>query len=241
MATKAAKNIKKLLYTDEFDRQYRFSAEIRWSHWGRAVVIFVLIFTGFYLADPFITPSPVDEPVKFQYALFRFWHMVAGFLLMAITTFRVYLYFFDARSREFEWASMEDTTHITSWIRQIKSYLYLDQFPKKGLYGPLQNASYIGLMLIIVGEVITGAILYSHVYHNGMGAFFGVIFGPLEAWMGGLANVRNIHYILMWCIIIFIPIHIYMVFWYANRYPGSVEVIFSGNTFRPHRHDDEEK
>lgn len=234
MATAIKKVKKKLLYSDEFDRQYRFSAEIRWAHWIRALVIFVLIFTGFYLASPFITPAAVDEPIKFQNALFRFWHMVCGFILMAITTFRVYLYFFDAHSRQYEWASMEDARHITSWIRQIKSYLYLDQFPKRGMYGPLQNASYLILMLIVIAEVLTGAILYSHVYHNGMGHFFGVIFGPLEYLMGGLANVRNIHYIFMWCIIIFIPIHIYMVFWYANRYPGSIDVIFSGNTFRPH-------
>ena len=53
--------------------------------------------------------------------------------------------------------------------------------------------------------------------------FVYMIVKPLENLMGGLATVRWIHHILMWCFILFIVVHIYMAFWY--------DVVSRGNRF----------
>lgn len=69
-----------------------FSKLTRIFHWIRALAIFGLIATGFYLAYPFLAPNNfTGEPVGFLYALMRSWHLILGFLLIAVTIFRLYL------------------------------------------------------------------------------------------------------------------------------------------------------
>lgn len=216
-----------------FVKIYRFSAEIRWLHWLRLVLIVGLITTGFYLAKPFLTPDPAVEPINFQNALVRFWHVVFGFGLAFATIVRIFLFFFDEYSSRYERASFRDTISPAAWGRQIKYYLMLGPLTKRGAYGPLQHVAYMLLMLLLVIQLLTGFILHAENYHDGLGGVLGTILGPLAVWLGGLAGVSNLHYIVMWAIIIFIPIHIYMVFWTANKSPGStIEAIVSGYSFR---------
>ena len=74
---------------------YEFSKLTRIFHWIRALAIFVLIATGFYLAYPFLAPNNfTGEPTGFLYASVRSWHLIIGFVLIAITIFRFYLLFF---------------------------------------------------------------------------------------------------------------------------------------------------
>ena len=73
-------------------RHYIFTPAIRIFHWLRALSIFVLIITGFYLAWPFlVAPSSTDVLVQ---GWLRFAHIVFGFTLTAVTIARFYLFFF---------------------------------------------------------------------------------------------------------------------------------------------------
>lgn len=216
-----------------FSRMYRFSAEIRWLHWLRMVLITGLIVTGFYLAKPFLTPSPALEPVNFQNALIRFWHVVFGFGLAFVVIMRIFLYYFDEHSSRWERASLQDTINPKAWGQQIKYYLMLGPPVKRGAYGPIQHVAYMLLMLLLVMQLLTGFILHASNYHDGLGGFLGKILAPLSVWLGGLTGVSNLHYLTMWAIIIFIPIHLYMVFWSANRTPGAtMEPMVSGYGFK---------
>jgi len=50
--------------------------------------------------------------------------------------------------------------------------------------------------------------------------------------MGGLAMVREIHHIVMWGILIFLPVHIYMaIFNSIMGREGSMDAIISGYKF----------
>ena len=54
------------------------------------------------------------------------------------------------------------------------------------------------------------------------------------AWavLGGLADVRTYHRILMWVILIFVPVHIYMAFFNAIKgKDGAIDAIVSGYKF----------
>jgi Ni/Fe-hydrogenase 1 B-type cytochrome subunit len=77
--------------------------------------------------------------------------------------------------------------------------------------------------------IVTGLILYVHVYHNGLG---GMLYDPmmaLEVKMGGLAMVREIHHITMWGIILFVLAHVYMAIFNAvYGKEGAMDAIFSG-------------
>lgn len=208
---------------------YEFSIGLRLTHWLRAISIVVLVGTGFYLSYVFQSPISTGEPVNFMQAKYRFVHEVAGFLLIACVIFKTYLFFTDKVSKK-ELASFENLLNLKMWIEQIKFYLFLGKHPKiKGAYNPLQFASYILFYLVIAGIILTGLTLYVHVYHDGLGGMLYSILRPIEAMLGGLAEVRTWHRILMWVIIVFVVVHIYMaVFNAVKGKDGALDAIFSG-------------
>jgi len=220
------------------DIEFEFSAGLRWTHWLRAIAIFVLTATGFYLTYVFIAPESSDEPILFLNAKFRMWHEIAGFLLIAITLFKTYLFCVDRISLK-ERVSFLDFISPKVWIAQLKYYLFIGEHPHlRGVYNPLQFIAYVGLYAMIFLICITGLILYVHCYQGGgIGLFLYDYMRPLEAMFGGLAMVREIHHIVMWGVLIFIPIHIYMaIFNSIMGKEGSIDAIISGYKFIKHDH-----
>jgi len=125
-------------------------------------------------------------------------------------------------------------------IIQLKSYFFIGELQKKGMYGPLQFLIYTLIMVFVVLASITGLILYVHLYHQGLG---GLLYEPMkviEHWMGGLSTVRLIHHITMWGFLIFVPIHVYMVVWSAIRFRhAALDVMFTGYDYHLKKKDSE--
>lgn len=216
---------------------YEFSIGLRLTHWLRAVMITILTISGFYLAYVFVTPEFTTEPVNFMNAKWRAVHQVAGFVLIACFIFKLYLFIFDKHSRK-ELASLPDFLSPKIWIAQIKYYIFLGKHPHlKGVYNPLQFVAYFGFYIVLFVICLSGLVLYAHVYHDGLG---GVIYEPMravEAMMGGLANVREIHHICMWIILIFVLVHIYMaVFNAVKQKNGGMDAIISGYKYLDEEH-----
>ncbi|MBR2156560.1 MAG: Ni/Fe-hydrogenase, b-type cytochrome subunit, partial [Campylobacter sp.] len=175
--------------------EYEFSVGLRLTHWIRALCIVVLVITGYYISYVFIAPSVSSEPNLFLQAKWRFVHLVAGFVLIAATIFKLYLFLFDKKSRK-ELVSIKDFLSPKVWIAQIKYYLFLGEHPHlRGVYNPLQFIAYIGFYFVLFLICLTGMILYVHIYHDGLGGFFYEILRPVEAMLGGLSEVRIIHHI----------------------------------------------
>lgn len=208
---------------------YEFSIGLRLVHWIRVIAIVTLVGTGFYLSYVFQSPVSNGEPVNFMQAKYRFAHEVAGFLLIACVLFKTYLFFFDKQSKR-ELVSFADILKPRIWLEQIKFYLFLGKHPRiKGVYNPLQFVSYVLFYLVIAGIILTGLILYTHTYHEGLGGMLYSVLRPIEALFGGLAEVRTWHRILMWVVIIFVCVHIYMaVFNAVKGKDGALDAIFSG-------------
>ena len=115
----------------------------------------------------------------------------------------------------------------------FKTYLFLGKHPHiQGTYNPLQFASYIFFYIVLFVICLTGLILYVNVYHDGLGGLLYTPMRAIEAWMGGLANVRQIHHIAMWIIFIFVVVHIYMAVFNAIKgKDGAMDAIISGYKF----------
>lgn len=218
---------------NNFKRSLTFHPVVRLFHWVRAACVVFLIFSGFYIAYPFLAPEPSAEPTNFLYALFRSWHIMAGFLLIAVTAFRLY-YFIAKSSRGAEKIHLDEVFDIRVWIGQVKNYLFLGKHPPiKGLYNPLQVFAYFsfGMMLVVIS--LTGFVLYYNVYHDGLGGILAVCFKWVEVACGGLASVRQIHHIATWAICIFIFTHIYMAVWNAIKHPdGGIDSMVGGYRYQ---------
>ncbi len=203
-----------------------YSSNNRILHWIRALVITGLIITGFYIASPFLAPE--GSTAKLLYAEWAKWHYIFGFILISGGMLRIYLFFF-GRDSKGELRSLKDVFSLRSWIIQLKSYFFIGELQKKGIYGPLQFITYFAITVLVIVASVTGLTLYVHVYHLGVGSFLYEPMRAIEAWMGGLAMVRYIHHITMWGYLIFIPIHIYLVIWSAIRFKhGALDVMFTG-------------
>jgi len=211
---------------------FEFSAGLRWTHWIRAIAIVALTVTGFYLAYVFVAPETSGEPILFLNAKFRMWHEIAGFVLISVVIFKIYLFILDRVSVK-ERVSVLDFISPVVWFKQIKYYLFLGEHPKlRGAYNPVQFAAYLFLYGLLFVLSITGLVLYVHVYHEGLGGLMYDYMRPLEVLMGGLANVRGIHHIAMWGILLFVPVHIYMaIFNSIMSRDGSLDSIISGYRF----------
>lgn len=216
-----------------------YSSTNRVLHWIRAVVITGLTITGFYIATPLHSHGALNHPLI--YGEWVSWHLIFGFILIGAGLLRIYLFFFGPDSTS-ELKSLEDEFSLKSWIIQLKSYFFIGELRKKGIYGPLQFFSYAMIMVFTLIASITGLILYVHNYHQGIGGF---LYDPMrlaEYWIGGLANVRLIHHITMWGFLIFIPIHVYMVVWSAIRFKhGGVDIMFTGYDYHLKKREKKEE
>ena len=215
---------------EEFVRhEVEFSVIFRLQHWIRVLAITVLIISGFYLAYPMLSQVHTDEPTNFMYALFRSWHVIFGFVFISALIVKIYIFFFgklEARERQ----SFRDVFSLNAWIRQIGYYLLLCKRPKlRGAYNPLQFVSYFVFYLLSIALIITGLILYVHVYHEGLGGFLYEPMRAIEVMLGGLALVRELHHMLMWAVLLFIVVHLYFVI-FNTMYmkEGAIDAIFSG-------------
>jgi len=114
-----------------------WSVAIRINHWAMALSIFVLIVTGFYIADPF-TISSGETVDKFFMGNMRFVHLLFGVSLVFIFIWRIYLAFFS--SFHADWKDFFAWTNFRNFWKQIKFYLLISKEPPEHthLYGPLQ-------------------------------------------------------------------------------------------------------
>lgn len=217
--------------------EYEFSIGLRLTHWIRAVAIALLVLSGYYLSYVFAQPEISSTPTLFLQAKVRMWHQIIGFVLIACFAYKFYLFFFDKLSRK-EWISIVDFLNPFVWIKQIKYYLFMGKHPHlKGVYNPLQFASYFFFYVVLALICLTGLVLYVHVYHEGLG---GLLYEPMravEAYMGGLANVRTVHRVCMWVIMFFVVVHIYMaVFNAVKGRNGAMDAIVSGYKYVKEEH-----
>ena len=102
----------------EIERELEFSSSYRWQHWVRALSIVILTITGFYLAVPFIAPTPSAQPDNFLYSLYRSWHIIFGFVLTWVILYKSYM-FIKGREHQMERDAIKDIFNIKIWIEQI--------------------------------------------------------------------------------------------------------------------------
>lgn len=159
----------------------------RAAHTVNLLAMLGLAGTGFYIHRP--TTQGLMSPARYV-------HYVLGFVILINLCVRIY-YAFLGRYKDYQ----EFKPNWRDLPQQIKYYLFLDKHEvKNGLYNPLQRLAYIGVILLLILQGITGFALG---WPDGVMAFL--------VNQNGLAEIRAIHYLFTWMFICFVIVHLYLV------------------------------
>ena len=182
-----------------YEKIYEWNLVYRMNHWIRAISIFTLIFTGYYIYWPFLSPEEDSQLMN----LMRFFHFISMYII--ILSFIAQLYF----DRDI-WEYMPTWNKIKTIPDMLAYYLFLkDTHEEYGKFNPLQALTYFFWGLLLIIETLTGFAIYS-------GNIFGIwdsrtAFGWVNNILGGMPITRLVHFAIMWIFIITVPVHVYMV------------------------------
>lgn len=170
-------------------------------HWLHLVSIFVLIYTGFFIHNPF-GPGTMD--------FMRGAHFTFMYILIIVAIVRVLWAFLgEGSAASGERKPIKDYRHFGyqrenrgQFGETLKYYLFLRRtHPHGAKYNPLQKITYMLWLLLIILQAITGFALYPAT----AGAFEGLVYA-----IGGVMVMRSIHFIIMWLFIVTTAVHVYL-------------------------------
>ena len=182
-----------------YEKIYEWNLVYRMNHWLRAISIFTLIFTGYYIYWPFLSPEEDSQLMN----LMRFFHFISMYII--ILSFIAQLYF----DKDI-WEYLPTWNKIKTIPDMLAYYLFLkDTHEEYCKFNPLQALTYFFWGLLLIIETLTGFAIYS-------GDIFGIwdsreTFGWVNNILGGMPITRLVHFAIMWIFIITVPVHVYMV------------------------------
>ena len=190
---------------------YVYEAPVRLWHWINAACIFVLVFTGWFIGNPFPSMQIGEATHQFIFGYTRFAHFAAGLILTVGFFGRIY------------WAIVgnhhaKQLFYVPVWNRhwwkelwfEVKWYAFLESEPKKYVgHNPLaQLAMFMFMTVGLSFMILTGLALYG----EGLGdhSFIYSVTSWVLTLFGNSQIVHSVHHLGMWFIVIFMIIHIYV-------------------------------
>jgi len=208
-------------------REYIWELPVRITHWVNALSILTLSITGFYIGAPFLyAVSDTALPM----ATMRFIHFTAGYIFTASVLFRIYWWFVGnqyARWNQFVPTTME---RVQNTVQCGVFYCFLeDEIPHSPGHTGMAGISYAVIFTLFLFEVVSGFAML-HLANGG-----GMVYAIGGGWMLDVLSagtIRMLHHVFMWCIWIFVIIHVY-ISWHNDiiERNGLISSIFSGYKF----------
>ena len=185
---------------------------VRIFHWLNALVVFVLIVTGYLIGDPLAIQNSAEASFGYWFGTVRFIHFVAAFVFFFNFILRLYWGFVGNKYakwynfvplRKYQWVELWDVIKI--------DILHLPGKPLRMIgHNALADASYFIMFLAFLMQCLTGFGLYAPMSDS----YFHKAFAWIVPLLGGDLLTRQIHHILMWFFIVFTIIHVYLVFFH---------------------------
>ena len=193
-------------------RVFVFSVPVRIFHWVNAFAIFILIATGLIMANPPAIQQGHEASFGYWFGTVRFVHFATAYIFTAVFAMRIYFLFF---GNKFErWQNFVPTNR--KFFKNLMTVLRYDVFLKKNEkafeigHNAMAGLSYFVLFIFMLLMIVTGFALYSNMSH----ALFPQFFNWITPLLGGDITVRIVHHTAMWVFVLFIMIHVYLVFYH---------------------------
>lgn len=189
---------------------YVWELPVRIFHWVNATCILILLFTGYYIYNPFLHAPGTVATEHFVMGTARFVHFVTAYVFIANLLFRMYWFIVGNQYAKIRfwrkewWVGLKDVILFYAFVRKSE--------PHFTGHNPLAEISY--LIFIWVGSffiILTGLTMQAEIYQSG-------ILFMLTNWFSGLLvnpyMPRLIHHMLAWVFVLFIVAHLYTSFRY---------------------------
>lgn len=204
---------------------YVWDLPVRITHWVNVMSIVVLSLTGYYISNPLIQTHGVATN-EFLMGTIRFIHFTVAFVFTMSVLFRIYWAFRGnqwARWRQFLPTSRKRLRELR---RMLQYYTFFRKEPPEEIgHNPLAGATYIGLYLLFMLQIVAGFALYSIPFHDGV---WKTLFGWIVVAFGE-QPIRLVHDIIMFLIIAFTIHHAYSaVLIDLEEHSGLVSSIVTG-------------
>ena len=195
-----------------FDYHAVWDIWLRLCHWGWVAAIIVLTVTGYVIANPGWIPTHESErtDIGFFMGYVRYVHLLAAVVLVTILVVRVWN-LSTSKIPYDRWGALvpwRDRHQAANGVRTLQAYMFIRPTTAPEYFGhnPLQQLTYSAMYLVFLLQVITGAALWG--LYDSQGWFWG-LFQGLNHLMG-TQQVRLLHYVIMWIVILFVPLHVYL-------------------------------
>ena len=217
-----------------FKRVYVWELPVRIFHWLNVLSLFVLVITGFLIANPPALLSSAEATNLHSFGIVRFLHFTAGYFFFFVLILRVYWAFMGNRFASWKafWPFTKKNWNNFWHVMKIDIMLMNDKeedVTKISIgHNSVATLSYVVMFVLALVQIITGFALYGDMASWWLPKMFGWVI-PL---FGGDFIVRNIHHTAMWLFIFFAMVHVYLVFyhdWLEGR--GEVSSMFGGYKF----------
>ena len=195
-----------------YRRLYVWEFPVRLYHWVNAVCVLLLIATGFIIGNPIPITYANEAYQQYWFGTVRFIHFVAAFVFFFNFLVRIYWGFVGnryARWRNFipltrqQWREMLEVLKVDILQTDLKERISIG-------HNALAGFIYFLSFLVFLFQALTGFALYSSMSTS----FLPKLFAWVVPLMGGDFAVRQWHHIFMWFFVVFVIIHVYLVFYH---------------------------
>jgi Ni/Fe-hydrogenase 1 B-type cytochrome subunit len=220
-----------------FRRVYVWEFPVRLYHWVNALCVVVLCVTGYLIGKPLAITYSSEAYQQYWFGTVRFLHFVTAFVFFFNFLVRIYWGF--VGNTYARWTNFIPTKS-GQWREMVK-VLKLDILQAHGQrlitigHNALAGVIYFLSFLAFLFQSLTGFALYSSMSHSWLPRMFAWI-TPV---MGGDFAVRQWHHVFMWFFILFVLVHVYLVFYHDYiEGRGTTSSMVGGWKFDSEKHDE---
>ena len=214
-----------------FDYHIVWDLWVRLCHWSWVAAIVVLTVTGYLIANPWWIPAgwAESDDTGFFMGFVRLVHYLAAVVLILVLLIRAWS-LSTSKIPYDRWHSLvpfRNRQQLRNMWRTFTSYLFVrpSQAPTYFGHNPLQQLTYTSLYVVLIIQIIVGFALWG--LYDTSGWFWG-----LFQWINdliGTQQTRLVHYVIMWVIILFVPLHVYLsVRADSTERSGAISAMVSG-------------
>jgi len=196
----------------QYRRVYVWEFPVRLYHWVNAICVVVLIATGYLIGNPLAISYGGEAYQQYWFGTVRFIHFVTAFVFFFNFLLRIYWGFVGNRYARWPIFIPHRMHQIHEVIRILKVDILQSSLKEKISMGhnALAGLTYFLSFLVFLFQAFTGFALYSSMSTSSLPRLFEWVIPT----MGGDFAVRNWHHMGMWFFIIFVMIHVYLVFYH---------------------------